>query len=111
MLDHILRTRNRVAHHEPLLLNTKHVFTKAGEAKNPHDLALAVGDGITKFLKEVDLTVKTAQCFAPMAAKYIEVVPDKIRAEIAPFRASVEKEQRRLRELSEARKAARKMDP
>ncbi len=107
VMTRLLRTRNRVAHHEPLLFRAKHVFTKSGEPKTGADLVTSLQSAIESFLKEVELTVETAKTIAPMASKYIDSVPDMVRADIAPFEAVLTAERRRLREAREARIAAR----
>lgn len=107
VMIHLLRTRNRVAHHEPLLFRAKHVFTKRGDPKDLPSLVTSLESAMLPFLKEVELTVDTAKTIAPMASKYIEAIPNKIRAETASLEATLAAERLRLREAREARLAAR----
>lgn len=109
LMSGLLRTRNRVAHHEPLMFRAKHVFNaKSGEPKTPAELVPSLQDAIPPFLTEVDLAVTTAQCIAPDASRYLDSLPDKIRAEIAPLEAKLTLERQRLREAREVRLAAAK---
>ncbi|RDI76077.1 hypothetical protein Gocc_0496 [Gaiella occulta] len=103
----LLRMRNRVAHHEALLFRAKHVFRRNGEAKQGADLVTSLLSAIPPFLKEVELTVRTAEILAPMATKSLASVLDNVRADIGPIEASLTAERRRLREVRDARLAAR----
>jgi hypothetical protein len=107
VMSQLLRMRNRVAHHESLLFRAKHVFTRAGEAKHPHDLVTSLLDAIPAFLRDVELAVTTAETLAPIARKSLASVIDNVRADIGPFEAVLIAERRRLREAREARLAAR----
>jgi hypothetical protein len=100
MVNHVLRTRNRVAHHEPLLFRAKHVFTRHGDPKTGADLVTSLESAIQKFLEEVEVTVDTARALAPMASGYLVSVPDVVRDDLAPL-------QTRLAGLREELKAAR----
>lgn len=110
LMKHLLRTRNRVAHHEPLLFRAKHVFTRNGDPKTDAALIASLQDAIPPFLKEVELTVETAKAIAPMAEKYLDPVPDLIRAEIAPLEAALVAERRHYRGARAARIAAREAE-
>lgn len=110
VMGRLLLTRNRVAHHEPLLFRAKHVFTKAGDEKQEADLVTSLQGAVAAFLQDVELTVSTAMTIAPMAAKYIKSVPDLVRADIAPFEAVLTAERRRLKEARDARIAAREAE-
>jgi hypothetical protein len=110
VMGRLLLTRNRVAHHEPLLFRAKHVFTRAGDEKQGADLVTSLQGAVAAFLKDVELTVTTAMTIAPMAAKYIDLVPDLVRADIAPFEAVLTAERRRFREARDARFAAREAE-
>jgi hypothetical protein len=110
VMTRLARIRNRVAHHEPLLFRAKHVFTKTGEAKAGAALVTSLQEAIPPFLEEVQLAVDTAKTMAPMAAKYLDPVPDVIRSEIAPFEAALRESRRALREAREARIAARQAE-
>jgi hypothetical protein len=107
VMTRLLRTRNRVAHHEPLLFRAKHVFKKDGEAKAGAALVTSLQGAIEAFLVDVELTVETASACASTAAKYIEAVPDQVRGDIAAFEAELASELRRIRGARDARLAAR----
>jgi hypothetical protein len=106
-MTRLLRTRNRVAHHEPLLFRAKHVFAKNGEPKQGPELITSLQGAISAFLNDVELVVATASTMAPMAAKHIAAVPDHVRVDIAAFEAVLAAERVRLLEKREARLAAR----
>jgi hypothetical protein len=110
VMTRLARTRNRVAHHEPLLFRAKHVFTKAGEPKVGAALVSSLQEAVPPFLEEVQLTVDTAKTMAPMAAHYLDPVPDLIRTDIAPLEATLREARRRLREARDARIAAREAE-
>jgi hypothetical protein len=110
VMGRLLRTRNRVAHHEPLLFRTKHLFRRDGSPKNAAELVTSLEGRIPGFLAEVDLAVETAVAMAPMAARFLEAVPDQIRGDVGPLQAAVAAERRRLREARDARLAARQAE-
>jgi hypothetical protein len=106
-MTRLLRTRNRVAHHEPLVFRAKHVFTKAGDEKVGADLVTSLQGAVEAFMQDVQLAVSTASTMAPMAAKHIASVPDQVRVDIGAFEALLASERARLREERDARLAAR----
>jgi hypothetical protein len=109
VMRHLLRTRNRVAHHEPLLFRSKHIFHR-GLAKEGAGLVASLQDAIPPFVREVELTVQTAKALAPMASKHLDPLPDLVRSDIAPLEATLGSERRRLREARDARLAARQAE-
>lgn len=108
MVNHILRTRNRVAHYEPLLFRAKHVFTRRAEPKTGADLVTSLQGAIEKFLEEVDLTVETARTLAPMASGYLKTVPDAVRSDLGPVQARLLAEREELNLARGARRAERR---
>ena len=111
VMTQLLRIRNRIAHHEPLLFRAKHVFAaKDGSPKTGATLISDLQAAIPPFLAEVALATETAKAFAPMASKYLDAIPDQIRVEIAPLEAALAAERRRLKEAREARIAARQAE-
>lgn len=106
-MTRLLRTRNRVAHHEPLLFRAKHVFAKEGNPKAGADLIASLQGAVTGFLKDVELVVATASVMAPMAAKHIGSVPNDVRVDVAAFEAKLVAERVRLRHERDVRLAAR----
>jgi hypothetical protein len=106
-MSRLLRTRNRVAHHEPLLFRAKHVFSRSGEPKVGADLVASLQGAVEAFLKDVQLVVATASAMAPMAAKHIASVPDQVKVDIGAFEGLLAAERSRLREERDARLAAR----
>jgi hypothetical protein len=109
-MTRLLRIRNRVAHHEPLLFRAKHVFSKQGEPKVGADLVASLEGAVTGFLKDVELVVSTASVMAPMAAKHIATVPDDVRVDIGAFEAKLVAERVRLRHERDVRLAARQAE-
>lgn len=110
LMGQLLRTRNRVAHHEPLVFRAKHVFRRDGDPKNAAELVMSLEGAIPKFLAEVDRAVETAAVMAPMAARFLEEVPDRIRVDVGQLEAAVAAERRRQRDARDARRAAREVE-
>jgi hypothetical protein len=110
LMGRLLRIRNRVAHHEPLVFRAKHLLRRDGSPKNAAELVMSLEGAIPAFLAEVDLAVETAIVMAPMAARFLEEVPDQIRADVGQLQAAVAAERRRLREARDARLAAREAE-
>lgn len=110
VMSQVLRMRDRVAHHEALLFRAKHVFDRDGEPKAGLDLITSVESAIQSFTKDVELAVETAKTMAAPALKFLEAVPDTIRAEIAAFEAALAAERLHQREARDAAKAARKAE-
>ena len=68
VMNKLLRMRNRVAHHEPLVFRSKHVFT-GGVAKPDPELVGSLLEGaLPSFYADVDRALETARLLAPMAA-------------------------------------------
>lgn len=107
VMAHLLRTRNRVAHHEPVLFRAKHIFTRKGAPKDAPALVTSLLDALPAFVEEAELTVSTATTMAPTASKYIAAIPDKIRSELGTLTATLNEERRLQRERRDARLAAR----
>lgn len=85
MRDHILWTRNRVAHHEPLLFKKKHLFHK-GVARNERDLIVAVLEGaFPNFRKEVSIAVETARVMVPQAGAQLDRIVADVEESLLPF--------------------------
>ena len=110
IMTKLLRMRNRVAHHEPLIFRAKHTFRRSGETKVGAELVDSLLSAIPPFLDEVQLAVTTATSLAPMASKALVSVHDLIRSDIGPLEATLTTERRRLREVRDARLTAREAD-
>jgi hypothetical protein len=106
----LLRLRNRVAHHEPVLFRAKHVFTKSGDPKTGPDLVASLLGALPQFVNDVQLTVETASAMAPMAAKHLVAVQDLVKSDIGPLEAKLVSERLRYREAREARLAAQRTE-
>ena len=76
------RLRNRVAHHEPLVLRSKYLLTRNAAPKKGLDLLGAVHDAIWKFGRKIDDIQMTAVFLAPMARPQINAEMDAIRASL-----------------------------
>lgn len=108
MVNHVLRTRNRVAHHEPLLFRAKHVFTRKGEPKAGAGLVTSLLGAIEKFVLEAELTVNTARTLAPMATMYVDPIPVRIRNDVEPVRERLASELAAIKRSRDEKRAARR---
>jgi len=101
MRDHVLSTRNRVAHHEPLLFKKKHLFLDDAP-RTERDMVVAVLEGAFKtFRKEVRVAVDTATAMVPQAAGALGDVSLAIEAALKPL-------EQRLMDIRERMKAERR---
>jgi hypothetical protein len=108
VMTRLLRIRNRVAHHETLLLRSKHVFNRSGEPKTGADLVASVQGALTAFLEDVDEVASVASSMAPMASTHIAAVPGLVRDDLAAFEATLIVERERLRAERDARMSRRR---
>jgi hypothetical protein len=108
MVDHVLRTRNRVAHHEPLLFRAKHVLTRSGVPKTGADLAVSLLGAIDTLVEEVRLTVLTARTLAPIVAPRLERVQPQVESRVSGLAQRLVEERDRIRSARDARRAARR---
>ena len=92
MINKILRIRNRLAHHEPVLFRGKHVFAaKTGEAKLGLDLVTSLLGAVAKFEKESTTVLDTAKLMVPMATNHLDHVAEHIAADLKPIKEKLEK--------------------
>lgn len=109
MVNDILRIRNRLAHHEPLLFRAKHVFAKkTGAAKTGAALVDSLLGAIEKFAKETDSVLKTARAMAPMAAEHLDGTSEELRADVEPLKTLLIERRDDLRLHRDERRAARR---
>ncbi|HEV8450478.1 MAG TPA: hypothetical protein VGQ45_03525 [Gaiellales bacterium] len=73
MVNHVLKVRNRVAHHEPLLFRYKHVCAKKGGApKTGNDLVTSLLGALDKFHRRAERIISAASVIAPQAESQLE---------------------------------------
>lgn len=97
-------TRNRIAHHEPLVIRKGHIYTRRGDPKAPADLIVSLGGALDKFERQVAEANAIAQFIAPPAAVRLSEVPGNIREALQPLRDSLEVAER-VRVAEKARPA------
>jgi hypothetical protein len=109
MVNEVLRIRNRLAHHEPLLIRSKHVFAKkTGTKKAGSDLVTSLLSAIEKFEKETTKVIETARLMVPMAARHLEHVEGHVQDDLEPLRSLLLEREVELKRQSAERRAARR---
>jgi hypothetical protein len=101
-------TRNRIAHHEPILFRGKHVFDDQGAAKVPIALADSLLGALEKFAKRVGRIADAAKAFAPMAAGNIDTATAVVDSALEPLREHLQAQFAQLRAENCARRAAKR---
>ena len=108
MVDDILRIRNRLAHHEPLLFRRKHLLhKKTQKPKSDADLVTSLQGAIESFRREAEEVVEIARAMAPLASDHLDLVSEQIASDLDPLAARLAEERAKLREAREARRASR----
>lgn len=109
MVDDILRIRNRLAHHEPLLFRRKHVVArKTGEEKRGADLVTSLEGAIDSFRRDAREVVQVANSMVPTAGVHLDRVMQQLDGDIEPFAHKLRQERERLRSEREARRTERR---
>ena len=91
MINKILRIRNRLAHHEPVLFRGKHVFAaKTCEAKLGLDLVTSLLGAVATFEKEAMTVLDTAKLMVPMAMNHLDHVAEHVAADLKPIKERLE---------------------
>ena len=109
MVDDILRIRNRVAHHEPLLFRRKHVIARrSGDEKRGADLVTSLQGAITAFRQDALEVVEVAKTMVPTAETHLERVLLQLNTDVEPFAARLDAQRERLRVEREARRSERR---
>lgn len=104
MVHNIHRIRNRIAHHEPLLFQRKHVIeSKTGVEKSGLGLIDSLQGAINAFMNEADKVVQVAKAMVPAAATHLDSVLPRLRGDIEPLATKLDQEAARLRKAREAR--------
>lgn len=103
----LLRTRNRIAHHEPLIIRSKDVLTKKNEPRPTVNLIEALQVSLTRFTKRVQVATDVATALAPVAKKYLATVPGQVAEDLLPLVTSLAARQSQLLEDQAARAANR----
>ena len=109
MVNDILRIRNRLAHHEPLMFRRKHVVArKTGVTKSGPDLLSSLRGAIESFQREAREVVEVAEAMIPAARPHLERIMQQLDADVAPLMDKLDAEQNRLRSERDARRARRR---
>jgi len=101
--------RNRVAHHEPIVVRAKNVYGKNLTARTGPGLVQAVGSALDAFVVDVDVAVEAAGILAPVATKYLGAVRPQIDSTLAPTRVKLRAREREVARLR-AKEWARRLD-
>jgi hypothetical protein len=108
MVSEILMIRNRVAHHEPVLIRWLHIFDKkTGEARRGNDLVTSLQGAVTKYERRVDTVIDTAKEMVAIAADELEQLAAQIAADIKPLKERLATKLEENKAAKEARKAER----
>jgi len=109
MQTDILLTRNRVAHHEPVLIRAKHVFDRnTGEAKTGNELVTSLQGALDKFERLARTVDQTARIMAPMAAATLDAIEAELHGDLRPLRERLQSKRAQLTALRDARRAERR---
>lgn len=90
--------RNRIAHHEPLVIRRGNIYTRRGDSKAQADLIVSLGGALDKFERQVGEATRIAQVIVPPATARLSEVPKDIHRALQPLREA-------LRAAEDARKA------
>lgn len=105
-MQEVLRTRNRIAHHEPLMIRATNIFTKNQAPKKPADLIVSLEATIEQFTRKVERANQLASVIAPQAATHLDRVPENIKNAIQPLRESLSRAKEAARERKRLRLAS-----
>jgi hypothetical protein len=108
LVNQVAQLRNRVAHHEPVLFRSKHIFTKTGDPKLPIDLIASLTGAIQKFVRNYEEVFTAATSFAPMAADHLEEAKNAVGVLLTPFAEHLSGRLEELRHETRVRRAARR---
>jgi hypothetical protein len=109
MRTDISLTRNRVAHHEPVLIRAKHVFDKTtGETKVGNELITSLQGAVAKFERLAGTIIMTARVMAPMAGSALDDVERQLLRDLVPIREQLQARRAQLAALRDARRAERR---
>lgn len=109
MRTDILLTRNRVAHHEPVVVRAKHVFNKnTGVAKTGNELITSLQGALEKFERSAVAIIRTARIMAPMAEVALDAIEAELRDDLRPLRQQLQTRRAQLTALRDARRAERR---
>lgn len=112
MVNDILRIRNRLAHHEPLMFRRKHVISrKSGQAKEGLDLVSSLQGAITSFRREASEVVAVAGAMVPAASPHLQRVMDQLDEDVTSLSAELGAARTRLEAARDERRAERRQSP
>lgn len=108
-MSQILDTRNRVAHHEPVLLRSHHIFhKKTGAAYAGNELVTSLQGATEKFLGLRDKIIDTALQMAPVATQELEELRTQIATDLEPLQTLLHERYEENKKAREIRKAERR---
>ena len=109
MVRDVLRIRNRVAHHEPLLFRRKHVLVpKSGAERHGPDLVTSMQGAVAAFRQEALEVVEVAKAMVPAAKVHLDRVLSQLNTDVGPLAARLDSERERLRAEREIRRSERR---
>lgn len=112
MVRDVLRIRNRIAHHEPLLFRRKHVILpKSGEERHGADLVVSMQGALRVFQREAVEIVEGAKAMVPAARAQLDGVLAQLKADVEPLATRLDVERERMKAEREARRAAKRESP
>jgi hypothetical protein len=105
-LSKLALTRNRIAHHEPLLFRRKNIF-RGDDPMRDAELIVSLENALAAFRREVELVTSTARVIVPMAATDIDPIGHQVEVAVEPLKAAIAAERERFRKARQARVEAR----
>jgi len=105
-LSKLALTRNRIAHHEPLLFRRKNIYN-GEEAMSGAELIVSLENALAAFRREVELLTATANVIVPVAVKDLEPVAQQVDTAVEPLSTAISAERERFRKARQARLEAR----
>jgi hypothetical protein len=88
-LNEMLALRNRIAHHEPIVLRVNTTVTKAGATQPPLAILRNAANGLDTFEQRAVRVADLAAALAPAAKTDIAAVPIAIRTMLDPIRDAI----------------------
>lgn len=104
-MNEMVDLRNRIAHHEPIVLRGRAVFARDGEPQPPLAILRNASQGFETFEQRVDRIRELAAVLAPRATADVEKIPPAIRALLRPVGELIEQSRARLEAERDRRKA------
>jgi hypothetical protein len=106
-LNEMLALRNRIAHHEPIVLHVNTTVTKAGATQPPLAILRNAANGLDTFEQRPLRVADLAAALAPAAKTDIAAVPIAIRTMLDPIRDAIATSRIALEEQRDAERRSR----